>query len=149
MRQRLNCMHGDGSTDQSLQLIYGVAITLVGIALTLTSFGVTDTGVVLRFWPTALIAAGGVGVARAKDGPARVWGWFWILVGTWLLARTAGRSHVDFWDLVWPMALVGLGVKLWVDAMRRPGTPLTPKPALGSTASHLTAILAGSTRVVA
>jgi hypothetical protein len=147
-RQRRHRMHCNGSDDQSLQLIYGIAITLVGIGLTLASFGLTDTGAVLRFWPAAIVVAGGVGVARAKDGPARVWGWFWILLGTWLLARTAGRSHVNFWDLVWPMALVGLGVKLWLDAMRRPGAPLTPKPTLGSTASHLTAILAGSTRVV-
>jgi hypothetical protein len=144
-------MHGDGSGNESVQLVYGIAVTIAGVALTLASFGLADTGAVLRFWPVALVIGGGVGVARATEGPARVWGWFWILLGTWLLARTAGRSHLDFWDLVWPMALVGLGVKLWLDAMRRPDTPVTPQPAkptLGSSASHLTAILAGSTRVV-
>jgi len=143
-------MHcADGTQSQSLQLVYGVAITLVGAALTLASFGLTDTGAVLRFWPAALIVAGGVGVARAIDGPGRVWSWFWVLIGTWLLARTAGRSQVEFWDLVWPMALVGLGVKLWIDARRRPeSTPPPPRAPLGSSASHLTSILAGSTRVV-
>ena len=138
----------DGTESQSLQLVYGVAITLVGAALTLASFGLTDTGAVLRFWPAALVVAGGVGVARAIDGPGRVWSWFWVLIGTWLLARTTGRSQVNFWDLVWPMALVGLGVKLWIDAMRRPETTPTSRAPLGSSASHLTSILAGSTRVV-
>ena len=144
-RQRIHC---ERSLDQSTQLIYGVAITLVGIALSLTSFGIADTGAVLRFWPAALIVAGGVGLVRAVDGPGRVWCWFWILIGTWLLTRTAGQSHVGFWDLVWPMALVGLGVKLWVDAMRPSDAPRTPRAPLASSASHLTAILAGSTRVV-
>ena len=147
-RRRLHRMHGAASDDESSQLIYGVAITLVGIALTFTSFGLADTGAVLRFWPAALVVAGGVGVARAADGPGRVWSWFWILVGTWLLARTAGHSQVGFWDLVWPMALIGLGVKLWIDAMRRPEMPTAPRPPLASSASHLTAILAGSSRVV-
>ncbi len=142
-------MHcADGTESQSLQLVYGVAITLVGAALTLASLGFTDTGAVLRFWPAALVVAGGVGVARAIDGPGRVWSWFWVLIGTWLLARTAGQSQVGFWDLVWPMALVGLGVKLWIDAMRRPESTPTPRAPLGSSASHLTSILAGSTRVV-
>jgi hypothetical protein len=142
-------MHfADGTDSQSVQLIYGVAVTLVGAALTLASLGLTDTSAVLRFWPAALVIAGGVGVARAVDGPSRVWSWFWVLIGTWLLARTAGRSQVHFWDLVWPMALVGLGVKLWLDAMRRPESAPTPRTPLGPSASHLTAILAGSTRVV-
>ena len=130
-----------------MQLVYGVAVTIVGLALTLASFGLADTGAVLRFWPVALIVGGGVGVARAVDGPARVWGWFWVLMGTWLLSRTTGRN-LDFWDLIWPMALIGLGVKLWLDAARRPKSAEAPRPPLAPSASHLTAILAGSTRVV-
>ena len=74
----------DGTESQSLQLIYGVAITLVGAALTLASFGLTDTSAVLRFWPAALVVAGGVGVARAIDGPGRVWSWFWVLAPGWI-----------------------------------------------------------------
>ena len=138
----------DGSESSSVQLVYGVAVTLIGVALTLGSFGLADTRVILRLWPAALIVAGGVAVARATDGSARVWGWFWIVVGTWLLARTSGQSQVGFWDLVWSTALIGLGVKLWLDAIKRRDTTPTPTPKLDASASHLTAILAGSTRVV-
>ena len=138
----------DSSDSSSAQLVYGVAVTLVGMALTLASFGLAETDLVLRLWPIAIIVGGGVSVARAKEGPARVWGWFWILLGLWLLARTAGHSRLSFWDLLWPMALIALGIKLWLDAAARPRPAASPRPSLGASASHLTAILAGSTRVV-
>lgn len=131
-----------------MQLTYGIGVTVVGVLLTLASFGLADTGAVLRLWPIALIIGGGAGALRARDGHGRIWGGFWVILGIWLLGRTTGRLHLNFWDLVWPVALVGLGVKLWRDAIREPRTPPAPRPVLGASASRLTAILAGTARVV-
>jgi hypothetical protein len=131
-----------------MQLIYGVGVAAIGIALTLGNLGLADPGAILAYWPVAIIVGGVLTAVRADDPPGRVWGGFWIMIGVWFLSNTTGHSHVSLWDFLWPMALVALGVKLWVDALRR-DTPQTTRTApLGPEASHLTAILAGSTRVV-
>jgi hypothetical protein len=141
---------GHTRTPEAAQLTYGIAVTVAGVILTLASFGLADPTAIFRFWPVVFIVAGGVKVVRSDEGTGSVGGWILIAIGVWLLLRTTGQTHLSFWDLVWPMALIGLGVKLWVEAIRQqPGVrPSPPRQSLGPSASHLTAILAGSTRVV-
>lgn len=137
-------------TPEAAQFAYGVAVTIAGVVLTLASFGLADPTVILRFWPVAFILAGAVKIVRGAEGTRSVGGWVLIIIGVWLLLRTTGQTHLSFWDLVWPMVLIGLGVKLWVEATRQQQLvrPSPTRRPLGTSASHLTAILAGSTRVV-
>jgi hypothetical protein len=135
---------------ETAQLAYGIVVAIAGLILTLASFGIADATSIFRLWPVVLIVAGGVRVVRRGEGGAGAGGWILMAIGIWLLLRTTGQTQVGFWDLVWPMLLVGLGVKLWSDATSdQRGFAERPRRApVDPSASHLTAILAGSTRVV-
>jgi predicted membrane protein len=136
-------------TTESAQLAYGIVVTIAGVILTLASFGLADPTLVFRVWPLIFIIAGAVKVVRSHDGRS-TGGWILIVIGMWLLLRTTGQTELSFWDLLWPMVLIGVGVKLWMEATRQQrGVPRAARhQPLGTSASHLTAILAGSTRVV-
>jgi hypothetical protein len=146
------CTSSDRARAQeSAELGYGIAVTVAGVVLTLGSLGLADASALLRFWPVLLVIAGAVRIVRSGAERGHLHGWFLVIIGMWLLTRTVGHAHVQFWDLVWPMALVALGVRLWMNATRVPAEgarAAPPRPPLGATASRLTAILAGSTRVV-
>ena len=94
------------------QLVIGIFIMLFGILLTLDRLNILDAGYSLRFWPAVLVAVGTWMVSQRHDAKGRFWGSIWILVGVWLLLNTIGLVHVGFWELVWPIAFIWLGVSL-------------------------------------
>jgi hypothetical protein len=136
------------SPHTTLELAFGVALVIFGVVLTLDALGVGEVTRLLRIWPAALVLAGVVALGRARDRGARLWAWAWIVIGGWLLLRSYGLTRVGFWELVWPVALIAVGVKLGLDAWRRPPADGASLSALPSAASHLIAILGGSKRQV-
>jgi hypothetical protein len=144
------CTHSSSSSSSgpsTLELAFGIGLILFGVVLTLDVMGVEDVTRLLRVWPAALVLAGVTGLSRSRDSAARLWAWAWIVTGAWLLLRNFGLTRVGFWDLVWPIALTALGVKLGLDAWRRQsGHDAAPR--VSPHASHLVAIFGGSRRQV-
>src|SRR5262245_63675832 len=114
---------------ESAQLAYGIVVTIAGVILTLASLGLADPTLVFRVWPVIFIIAGAVKVVRGAEGRSNIGGWILIVIGIWLMLRTTGQTHLSFWDLLWPMVLIGIGVKLWIEATRQQqGVSPAPTP---------------------
>jgi hypothetical protein len=135
------------STPNTLHLALGVALVIVGAVLTLDVFGIGNAERLLGLWPAALVFAGVVGLRRTSDSGGRLWSWALVVIGGWLLLRAFGLTDVGFWELVWPIAIIAFGVKLWLDARGQRVGEVRPAP-VAANASHLVAILAGTKRAV-
>jgi hypothetical protein len=87
-------------------------------------------------------------MTRTHDRKGRRWGLAWIFVGIWLLLNTLGLVRVGFWELLWPLAITLLGLKLVTDTLGRGRPGSAGSPAWGSPGgSNLFAILGESRRV--
>jgi hypothetical protein len=94
------------------QLVIGIFIMLIGILLTLDRLHIVDAAYSLQLWPAVLVVLGAWLVSQRHDAKGRFWGSIWILVGAWLLLNTIGLVHVGFWELVWPIAFIWVGLSL-------------------------------------
>ncbi|HEY8551093.1 MAG TPA: DUF5668 domain-containing protein [Vicinamibacterales bacterium] len=102
------------------QAAIGVAIALVGIVFTLDNLGLTDAGLVLRFWPVIPIGVGAVIVMHARNAKDWLLGFAWTAGGVLFLLRNLGVLEFELRDLL-PLLLVALGVRLiWGGASRQP-----------------------------
>lgn len=110
------------------QLVLGVLIMAAGVLLMLDRLQIAEAARVLRFWPAALVAIG-VMFWRRGDRQARFWGGVWIVAGVWLLASSLGLVRVGFWELLWPILLVVLGLKLIMHTVNRPAAADPPRGA--------------------
>jgi hypothetical protein len=117
----------------------GVFLTLLGLILTLDSLHVVDASAALRFWPIGFHVLGATILLRRSDSQGRFWGIAWIGVGTWLLLNSLGLTNVSFFDLLWPLLLVFVGVRLILRGRSSPTSPAAPGStvpgALGPTAT--------------
>ena len=104
--------HSEARVPITPQLVIGIFIMLIGIVLSLDRLNILDAGYSLRFWPAVLVVVGTWLVLQRHDPKSRFWGSVWILIGVWLLLNTIGLVHVGFWELVWPVAFIWLGVSL-------------------------------------
>lgn len=105
------------------QLVIGVFFMLAGILMTLDRLQILDASYSLRFWPTVFLVLGMWLVTQRRDGRSRFWGTVWLLVGTWLLLNSLGVVRVGFWELVWPILIIWLGVSLIRQTLGRSGQP--------------------------
>ncbi len=106
---RNRALWGDPAGSMS-HLGMGVFLTLLGLVLTLDSLELVDASRALRFWPIGFHVLGATILLRRSDAHGRFWGIAWLIVGTWLLLNSLGLTHVGFFDLVWPLVLVTIGV---------------------------------------
>jgi hypothetical protein len=97
--------------NSSGHLIIGALLILIGGLFLLDTLGVADASNVLsKGWPFLLI---GIGVARlvgANDVPSRTSGGIWIFIGLVFLLSRFGYLGFDVWRLIWPLALIAIGV---------------------------------------
>ncbi len=115
----------------------GLAFIVVGGLFVLGQFGLVEAGQIVRqWWPAGLIV---IGVAqlmsarRAWLGPVIL-----IAVGVALLFATAGVITVSVWALLWPLAIIGVGVWLVF------GKLVVPRPrATGADAIDLVTMFSG------
>jgi hypothetical protein len=83
----------------------------LGTLLFLDNVEVFEARRLLRYLPGTVVL--GVGLAhflecrRLTIGVA-----LWFLVGGWLLLDAAGLARFDFWEVFWPLALIGVGISL-------------------------------------
>jgi hypothetical protein len=101
------------------QLVIGVCIMSVGVILTLDVAGLLSARELLRYWPVALIATGGVTVAQAQDRTRLMGGVLQLFFGSWLLLTMLHVLPSRSWRLFWPMLLVLAGAMVIAHTFRR------------------------------
>jgi len=127
------------------RLILGAGLALFGLLLTLDRLGLVDARYGLRLWPVIIIA---IGVLQYRNQAARggrsVNGLIWIFIGSWLLLNSLRIVRVGFWELFWPLVLIGVGVSLVMQTLRR------SDPAAGADDARLSvfAVLSGGKRTI-
>ena len=99
-------------------VVVGVALITLGSLLMVDRLDIVDAGHLLRFWPAAFILVGIVLLIDRRDTAGRVWGGFWIFLGTWFLLRTFGIVRVGLFELLMPGILLLVGMRLLMQAFR-------------------------------
>jgi len=101
------------------RLILGLAIALFGVVLVLDRLNLVVADQVLRWWPSVIVAIGAVIFAQSRRIGHGVNGIIVMIIGAWLLLNTLGLVQVRFWELFWPLVLIGIGCVLVMQSMRR------------------------------
>ena len=101
------------------RLIVGVAIALFGVVLVLDRLNLVVADEALRWWPAVIVAVGALIFSQSRRVGGGINGIIVMIVGGWLLLNSIGILRVRFWEMFWPMILIGIGSVLVMQAMRR------------------------------
>ena len=101
------------------RLIVGVAIALFGVVLVLDRLNLVVADEALRWWPAVIVAIGAVIFSQSRRIGGGINGIIVMIVGSWLLLNSLGIMRVRFWELFWPLVLIGIGAVLVLQATRR------------------------------
>src|SRR5713226_6847404 len=104
---------GLGSRPYGVALIWGVILTLFGVALLLDHLGIISFDRLWRFWPMVLIFAGAV---NFRSPERRFWGIILLFAGAILQFNQLGLSHFGWGDF-WPFLLIAAGLLLMWNAL--------------------------------
>lgn len=105
----------------SFQLILGLFIVTLGVLYTLENLGIVYASEFLRFWPVFLVLYGVSRVIQCETTGQKVWGIFWIFVGSFMVLDRLDIIYFSVWDL-WPLIFVVLGISLiWRPSRRKLG----------------------------
>jgi len=115
-------------------VIFAVLLIAAGVLLFLDNIGLFHFHDIWRFWPVALIAIGVAKLTDCRGLGGRVWSLMLILVGASFLLSNLGLWHVS-WSLIWPLALIGFGLMLLVNALERHNHPASTYETPVSTSS--------------
>src|SRR5438445_3028225 len=94
---------------------WGGVIVFVGVALLLDHLGVVSIGGLWRFWPMILVLAG---IVNILDECRRMWGVILLAAGILLQLGEFNLVKVT-WALLWPVAVISVGLMLMWDRSRR------------------------------
>jgi predicted membrane protein len=117
------------------RLIIGMAIALFGVVLVLDRLNLVIADQALRWWPAVIVAVGALMFSQSRHGGAN--GVIVMIIGGWLLLNTVGLLRVGFWEMFWPLILIGIGSTLVLQATRR-----RTREAMGAAADATMAIFA-------
>src|SRR6185436_12494563 len=101
------------------RLLVGLAIALFGVVLVLDRLNLAVAGQVLRFWPAVIIAVGALLFVQSRPVGGGANGVIVMIIGAWLLLNSLGIVQVRFWELFWPIVLIGIGTMLVMQTLRR------------------------------
>jgi predicted membrane protein len=128
-------------------MVIGGLIVVVGLAFLLDNLGIVRIYDIWRYWPVVLVAYGISRVLESRSPASYVWGGLCALVGALLLLTELHVLPVsfDFFELFWPLLLIGFGASMLLRSMERrkylDGAPASTSPDLG-----LWVIFSGSKR---
>jgi predicted membrane protein len=100
------------------RLLVGLAIALFGVVLVLDRLNLAVAGQVLQFWPAVIIAVGALLYTQSRQVGGGANGVIVMIIGSWLLLNSLGVVRVRFWELFWPMVLIGIGLVLVMQTLR-------------------------------
>ncbi len=101
------------------RLIVGLAIALFGVVLVLDRLNLVDADQALRWWPAVIVAVGALIFTQSRRVGGGVNGVIVMIIGAWLLLNSVGMLRVGFWEMFWPLILVGIGSMLVLQSLRR------------------------------
>jgi predicted membrane protein len=101
------------------RLIVGLAIALFGVVLVMDRLNLVIADQVLRWWPVVIVAVGALIFRQTRHVGAGANGIVVMVIGGWLLLNTLGIVRLRFWELFWPMVLIGIGTVLVMQALRQ------------------------------
>jgi len=101
------------------RLIIGLAIALFGVVLVLDRLNMVVADQVLRWWPLVIVAVGALIFSQSRRVGGGINGVIVMIVGGWLLLNSVGILRVRFWEMFWPLVLVGIGSMLVMQTLRR------------------------------
>jgi predicted membrane protein len=101
------------------RLIVGLAIALFGVVLVMDRLNLVIADQLLRWWPVVIVAVGGLIYNQSRHLGHGANGIVVMIIGGWLLLNTLGVVRLRFWELFWPMVLIGIGTVLVMQALRR------------------------------
>ena len=96
-------------------LVLGILALVAGVLLLAGNLGFAPASELLRYWPAALIAIGGIKLVRSHGIGGAIGGAIWLGAGAWLLLYRLGLLHVSLWEAAatyWPVLLVLLGLTI-------------------------------------
>ena len=101
------------------RLLVGLAIALFGVVLVMDRLNLVIADQVLRWWPAVIVAVGALIYRQTRHVGSGANGVLVMIIGGWLLLNSLGIVRVAFWQLFWPLVLVGIGSALVLQAMRQ------------------------------
>jgi len=101
------------------RLIVGLAIALFGVVLVLDRLNLVVADQVLRWWPAVIVAIGAMIFAQSRRIGGGINGVIVMIIGSWLLLNTLGILRVRFWEMFWPLVLIGIGAALVLQTLGR------------------------------
>jgi len=101
------------------RMVVGLAIALFGVVLVLDRLNLVVADQALRWWPAVIIAVGALVFAQSRRVGGGINGVIIMIIGGWLLLNSVGVVRVRFWEMFWPLVLIGIGSALVMQAMRR------------------------------
>ncbi len=90
------------------QALFGLFVIVAGVLFTLDNLGVVDAEDYVRFWPSALVAAGLLKLWQAREGQGWIGGFLLVLLGGWMLLEGVVAIRISLHDL-WPLFFVFFG----------------------------------------
>jgi predicted membrane protein len=122
------------------QLVFGIIIIIVGVAITLDNLNIFYARELFRWWPLALMALGMVQLFESESAGRRMAGAILLGIGSLFLLDRLHVLHFFFREL-WPLILVIIGVAILWGAWTRERGPL-----VGGDTVDATALLGGVER---
>lgn len=87
----------------------GIALLVIGVALSLARLDLIDLEGAARFWPLLLMAAGAWQLVTGAKRRKRRRGAIVVLIGAWLLVSSLGLFGLGFHNS-WPVLMILLGL---------------------------------------
>ena len=122
-------------------IIIGTTILLVGVLFLLENFGLVHADRAWQFWPAIVIAWGVASATNSRHAGGRVWGGVIAIAGAILLLGNLGIINQNVWRVLWPLFLIGVGLRMlfraarWRRRREEGDLPEGPPPAEGLAAS--------------
>jgi predicted membrane protein len=133
------------------QLFWGLLLAAIGIVFLLDNLEVIESHEIFRFWPVLLVIFGFVRIIGSVSVKGRLFGLFFVTLGTLLLLDRLSIVSVSIGDW-WPLILVFIGVGILLKRSRMPAAVPDASPAGTVTGDadgivDMSGILSGNKRI--
>ena len=115
-------------------ILFAALFIAAGILLFLDNLGIYHIYNIWRLWPAVLIVAGISKMFESQGAGGRVWAGMVLSAGVIFLLDNLGIWHIG-WGLIWPLALVGVGLSMLFHALERRDMPDRLRPGAPASSS--------------